>query len=126
MVQEFQASKPIYMQIVDQIIIDILQGTQKVGDKLSSVREMAVKMGVNPNTIQRAYAELERMGAVETRRGQGTFVINNPELFATIKLDMQREIINRYVKDMKQLGVSSIEMIDQLKAFVEGEEEHDD
>ncbi|WP_420827545.1 GntR family transcriptional regulator [Amphibacillus cookii] len=114
------------MQIVDQIIIDILQGTQKVGDKLSSVREMAVKMGVNPNTIQRAYAELERMGAVETRRGQGTFVINNPELFATIKLDMQREIINRYVKDMKQLGVSSIEMIDQLKAFVEGEEEHDD
>ncbi|WP_017473580.1 GntR family transcriptional regulator [Amphibacillus jilinensis] len=126
MSQEFQASKPIYMQIVDQIIIDILQGTQKVGDKLWSVREMAVKMGVNPNTIQRAYAELERMGAVETRRGQGTFVINNPELFATIKLDMQREIINRYVIDMKQLGVSSVEMIDQLKAFVEGGEEHDD
>lgn len=68
--EEFQASKPIYMQIVDKIISEIVQSKQQPGDKLPSVREMAVQMGVNPNTIQRTYTELERMQIVEREGGK--------------------------------------------------------
>ena len=74
---DFHASKPIYMQIADKIIQQMVRHELKSGAKLPSVREMAIQTGVNPNTIQRTYAELERMAIVETKRGQGTFVVEN-------------------------------------------------
>lgn len=77
MVEEFDTTKPIYIQIMEMINKKIVRNEWKAGEKLPSVREMAVKTGVNPNTIQRTYSELERMGIVETRRGQGTFVTEN-------------------------------------------------
>ena len=84
--KEFQASKPIYMQIVDKINQQIVRKELKPGDKLPSVREMAVQSGVNPNTIQRTYTELERMAIVETKRGQGTFVVDNEKVIQELKL----------------------------------------
>ncbi|MCZ0701634.1 GntR family transcriptional regulator [Natronobacillus azotifigens] len=120
MSKEFQSSKPIYMQIVDSIVIDILQNKQKPAEKLPSVREMAVKMGVNPNTIQRAYGELERMNVVETRRGQGTFVLDNATLLDELKTSMQKEIIENYVEQMLEIGVSNKDMIEQLQNYLEG------
>lgn len=122
MSKEFQSSKPIYMQIVDSIVIDILQNKQKPAEKLPSVREMAVKMGVNPNTIQRAYGELERMNVVETRRGQGTFVLDNAILLDELKTSMQKEIIENYVEQMLEIGVSNKDMIEQLQNYLEGGE----
>ncbi|SEN88227.1 DNA-binding transcriptional regulator YhcF, GntR family [Amphibacillus marinus] len=121
MPKEFQSSRPIYMQIVDQIIINILQGKQRRNAKLLSVREMAIEMGVNPNTLQRAYGELERMGVVETKRGQGTFVVDNPNLFEQLRCNMQAEIVGQYVEEMKKLGVSNSEMINLVKSFLEGD-----
>lgn len=122
MAKEFQSSKPIYMQIVDKIVIDILQNKQGTGEKLPSVREMAVKMGVNPNTIQRAYGELERMSVVETRRGQGTFVLENHTLLNEIKRSMQEEIIENYVEQMLEIGASKGDMIQQLQCYLKGGE----
>lgn len=119
---EFQSSKPIYMQIVDKIVIDILQNKQGTGEKLPSVREMAVRMGVNPNTIQRAYGELERMNVVETRRGQGTFVFENQTLLNEIKRSMQKEIIENYVEQMLEIGASKGDMIEQLQCYLKGGE----
>ncbi|WP_117169284.1 GntR family transcriptional regulator [Paraliobacillus sediminis] len=118
MSKEFQSSKPIYMQIVDQVVIDILQGKQKSPEKLPSVRDMAVKMGVNPNTIQRAYGELERMNVVETRRGQGTFVIENNALLEDIKLSLQEEIIEDFINKMNKIGVKQTEIITQVHHFL--------
>lgn len=122
MAKEFQSSKPIYMQIVDKIVIDILQNKQGTGEKLPSVREMAVRMGVNPNTIQRAYGELERMNVVETRRGQGTFVLENHTLLNEIKRSMQEEIIENYVEQMLEIGASKGDMIQQLQCYLKGGE----
>ena len=71
---EFNDKTPIYLQIMDLIKMDIVTGKLKARDKLPSVREMASNLKVNPNTLQRAYQELERLGIVYTQRGMGTFV----------------------------------------------------
>ncbi|MCY9448646.1 GntR family transcriptional regulator, partial [Bacillus haynesii] len=80
MANEFSASKPIYRQIAEQLFKKMIRGEIKPGEKLPSVRELAVQTQVNPNTIQRTYNEMERMGVVETRRGQGTFVVEHTEV----------------------------------------------
>jgi len=71
---DLRSSTPIYQQVVEQIKTAILRGTLDPGDRLPSVREMATTLTINPNTIQKAYQELERQGIIETVRGRGTFV----------------------------------------------------
>ncbi|MCM3586710.1 GntR family transcriptional regulator [Mesobacillus maritimus] len=116
--EEFQASKPIYMQIVDKIISEIVQGKRRPGDKLPSVREMAVNMGVNPNTIQRTYTELERLKLVESRRGQGTFVAANEEVMEELGTEMQEEIIELFIQKMEEIGVSKDQLIGMLQRYL--------
>ena len=117
---EFENSKPIYMQIIDKITQQIIRGKILPGNKLPSVREMAVQMGVNPNTIQRTYSELERMEIVETRRGQGTFVTENTGLIEELKGRLQMDIIEAFVINMKELGFTEEEMLSGLKRFIKG------
>ncbi len=69
---------PIYRQIMDGVRYSVAGGTLSAGDRLPSVRDMATSLGVNPTTIQKAYGELEHLGVIETRRGQGTFVADVP------------------------------------------------
>ncbi len=123
MTEEFSASKPIYMQIADRIIRKIVRRENWPGDKLPSVREMAVESGVNPNTIQRTYSELERMGIVETRRGQGTFITENKEILSSISGDLQREVIELFVNQMKELGLTEDEMIFSIQQYFKAERE---
>ena len=115
--KEFQASKPIYMQIVDKINQQIVRNELKPGDKLPSVREMAVQSGVNPNTIQRTYTELERMAIVETKRGQGTFVVENEKVIQELKLQLQLDMISTFVNNMRELGFSEKEMVASIISY---------
>lgn len=115
--KEFQASKPIYMQIVDKINQQIVRKELKPGDKLPSVREMAVQSGVNPNTIQRTYTELERMAIVETKRGQGTFVVENEKVIQELKLQLQIDMISTFVNNMRELGFSEKEMVASIISY---------
>jgi GntR family transcriptional regulator len=69
---------PIYRQIMDGVRYSVAGGSLAPGDRLPSVRELATTLGVNPTTIQKAYGELEHLGVIETRRGQGTFVSDAP------------------------------------------------
>lgn len=117
MAKEFEASKPIYLQIVDHLASQIVRGERKPGEKLPSVREMAVESSVNPNTIQRTYSEMERMGIVETKRGQGTFVTENEQVLQALKIRLQTEIIGGFVKSMEGLGFSQDDMIQGLQQF---------
>jgi len=116
--EDFQASKPIYMQIVDKITSEIVQGKRQTGDKLPSVREMAVQMGVNPNTVQRTYAELERLNIVETRRGQGTFVSDNKDLTEELGRNMQDEIIQSFIQKMEEIGVDRKQLVALLQQYL--------
>ncbi|QPA30314.1 GntR family transcriptional regulator [Thermaerobacillus caldiproteolyticus] len=121
MTEEFDATKPIYMQIMEKVNKKIVRNEWKSGDKLPSVREMAVQTGVNPNTIQRTYSELERMGIVETRRGQGTFVTENEEVIKRLREQLKQEIMSDFVRNMKELGFTIDEIVASLKDFSQGE-----
>ncbi|MGM0841924.1 MAG: GntR family transcriptional regulator [Bacillota bacterium] len=118
MTEEYTASKPIYLQIADRIIREIVRTELSPGDKLPSVREMAVQSGVNPNTIQRTYSELERMDIVETRRGQGTFVTEKEEVLSVLNEKVQEEVIELFIKNMKELGLTKDEMLKGVERYL--------
>lgn len=126
MSRQFEASKPIYMQIAEHVFQDIVRGEIAPGGKLPSVREMAVETGVNPNTIQRSYSEMERLGVVETKRGQGTFVVANDTIVTTLKHRLQHDIMSNFVKSLMDLGYTKEDMIEGLNHFLEEEHTDDD
>lgn len=107
----FDASKPIYEQIIDQIKKMIARGELKPGDKLLSQQEMARLIEVNPNTIQRAYREMEVLELVETKRGRGTFIKEGEEMISNIKREMAQEAVSRFIEEMSSLGFSTAEII---------------
>ncbi|MFA1792150.1 MULTISPECIES: GntR family transcriptional regulator [Bacillus] len=119
MENEFQSSKPIYLQIADRVYYRLIRSELSPGNKLPSVREMAVQMKVNPNTIQRTYSEMERLGIVETRRGQGTFIAERSDLKAELKDRLTKDVFKRFIQEMAELGLSPEEMIDGIKQYAE-------
>ncbi|WP_350343953.1 GntR family transcriptional regulator [Proteinivorax tanatarense] len=111
----FDNSKPIYLQIIDYIKIQIIKGELKTGDKILSQRELAQKLKVNPNTVQRAYREMESNNLTETLRGQGTFIVHNEHLVEQLKEEMAEKILNRFFKEVKSLGYKDEEILDLVK-----------
>ncbi|MEG0306988.1 MAG: GntR family transcriptional regulator [Clostridium sp.] len=103
---EFNNNEPIYFQIIEFIKRSIATGELKSGDKLPSVREMSSSLGVNPNTLQRAYGELERLGITYTKRGMGSFVSEGKEKPDELQDKMGKEIATKFLKDMKDIGIS--------------------
>lgn len=97
-----RSSTPIYQQLVQEIKEHILKGLLQPGDKLPSVRELSAQLTINPNTIQKAYQELERQKVTETLRGKGTFVSINykpdrdEERMQLITEELKRIIIEAY------------------------------
>ncbi|MEC1261810.1 GntR family transcriptional regulator [Bacillus swezeyi] len=119
MANDFSSSKPIYKQIAEQLFKRMVREEIKPGEKLPSVRELAVETQVNPNTIQRTYNEMERMGIVETRRGQGTFVVEKSEVIDDLKREMQAEVIGQFVLSMEELGLSKQDMLSELDRYLQ-------
>lgn len=115
---EFKTSKPIYSQIADRIIQQFVRGELTPGEKLPSVREMAIRSSVNPNTIQRTYSELERLGVVETKRGQGTFMTEQSEMKRKLRVDIQKEMIEVFIKNMRSIGLDDHEIYDSINLFL--------
>ncbi|MDX8362326.1 MULTISPECIES: GntR family transcriptional regulator [Bacillaceae] len=116
--EDFQANRPIYMQLVDRISHKIVRGELKPGDKLKSVREMAVESGVNPNTVQRTYSEMERVGIVETRRGQGTFVSESEERLEMLREQLKSNHIMKFIQEMTAMGFKQDEIIRDIQSFM--------
>ncbi|BDR67766.1 GntR family transcriptional regulator [Clostridium tetani] len=110
-----RSSKSIYQQIVDQIKENILKGILKPGDKLPSVREMSSLLTVNPNTVSKAYQELERQKTIETIRGRGTYVSRNykPKMDDD-KLRFIKEELKKLIIEALYMGVDKEKFIDIL------------
>lgn len=119
----FDGKKPIYQQLMDRISSEIIRGDIKAGDKLTSVREYAIEVGVNANTIQRVYRELESLEIVETRRGQGTFVTENKQRLNQLREDMKQTLIKQFIDEMGNMGYSLSDMINGIKR--EGRDNND-
>lgn len=118
---KFNNSQPIYIQIVNNIKKQIASKEIDQEEKLLSVRELSSKLKVNPNTIQKAYAKLEREDLVYTKRGMGTFVTKNNEIILKLKTDMSKDIVNSYITDMKAIGFSKKEIIEIINKQLEKE-----
>src|SRR5690625_4014701 len=96
----FNPESPIYQQIIDEFKRAIARGELAPGDRIPSQRELATQARVNPNTVQRAYREMEWLGLVKTLRGQGTFVSGEPTLLATLRAEMADAAVERFVGEM--------------------------
>lgn len=111
---DYKDRRPIYEQIVERFTELILKGVLEVDSQLPSVRNLAMDLSINPNTIQRAYQELERQGFIYSIKGRGSFIANNDNLIELRK----KEIIN----DIKDLVIKGIEVgidIDDMKLAVD-------
>ena len=111
----FDNERPIYIQLVEKIRLEIISGKLKSGERIPSVRELALTARVNPNTMQKALVELENEGLVYTERTNGKFVTDNRELIEKIKKESAKEKANTYVNDMSNIGISYEESIKYLQ-----------
>ena len=112
---QISSDAPIYAQLIEQIKVHIISGGVPPGGRLPSVREMAAEAGVNPNTMQRALAELERSGLVYSQRTAGRFVTEDGEIIRAAKESLAREHIKRFLAAMADLGYSREEIVSLLE-----------
>lgn len=113
----FDNERPIYIQLVEMIRIDIVSGKFKKGQKLPSVRELALMMKVNPNTMQKALVELENEKLIYTERTNGKYVTEDKELIENAKKELAQEKVNNYLKSMQNIGInydSAIKYLQEL------------
>lgn len=111
MAWNLSADKPIYSQLVEIIQIQITSGKYKAGDRLPSVRELAAEASVNPNTMQKALAELERNALIITQRTSGRIVTEDTELIRQTQANLADEYIKNFFRAMKELGYSAADIL---------------
>lgn len=104
MSEQFDISRPIYAQLVERIKARILAGVYPPGAHLESVRELAAAAGVNPNTMQRALAQLETEGLVHTERTSGRFVTEDTDLIEQLRAVEAHEIAADFLEKMRSIG----------------------
>lgn len=113
--------RPIYLQLMERIQRDIIAGVYQPGDKLPSVRDLALEAAVNPNTMQKALSELERSGLVYSQRTSGRFITEDTEMLTQMKKELATEHIQEFFQKMEQLGFSPAELLTLVTKAAEGE-----
>lgn len=111
----FSNDRPIYIQLLEQLQVLIISGNINIGEKLPSVRDLALEYKVNPNTVQKALQELESLGLIYTERTNGKFVTNDRKLIDKYKESFAKEQVSNYFKSMSELGFSNEAAINYLK-----------
>lgn len=114
MAWELSNDRPIYSQIVETIKLRIVSGYYPAGEKLPSVRELAAEAGVNPNTMQKAFTELESSGLLITMRTSGRVVTENGMLIQEAKEAIARNEVEQFLEKMKKLGYE----LEEAREFV--------
>ena len=108
---QFSNDKPIYLQLMDVFKVAIVSGELPRGQRLESVRDLAIVAKVNPNTMQKALSELERIGLVRTERTSGRFITDDEELILSMKKEIAEKEIALFLEKMKQLGLTKDSVI---------------
>lgn len=111
---DYKDTRPIYEQIVEKFKVLILKGGMQPDEQMPSVRNLAIELSINPNTIQKAYAELERQGFIYTVKGRGNFVSGNGRLVEERKKECLHKILE-FAKEAIELGMSKIELIREIE-----------
>jgi len=116
---DYKDSRPIYEQVVERFQVLMLKGVLQPDSQLPSVRNLAMELSINPNTIQRAYAELERRGFIYSVKGKGSFIAANDHLIQC----KREEIFNAtlaLVKEAKDIGITKDQFISKVYEGFEG------
>ena len=123
----FTNDKPVYVQIIDELMSRIASGVYQPGERIPSVRDLAEEARVNPNTMQRALAEIERSGYIISLSTSGRFITEDSELIAQLSDQRADEVIGSFCETIRKIGISpeqAIEMIHQYFAQHGGESEN--
>lgn len=115
---DYKDRRPIYEQVIEKFQQMILCGALQAGEPMPSVRSLAMELSLNPNTIQRAYQELERKGYIYTVKGKGSFVSDTQDAAQSKRREVQEEL-NRCVEKAFAVGVSEQELQDMLAKGIE-------
>ena len=112
---EFDQGAPIWRQLLDGFQRRIVAGVWAPGSQVPSVRDLAAEFAVNPNTVQKALAELERAGLAETQRGLGRFVTEDKDVIRRLGEELAEAATKEFVRTMKTLGIDQAQAGDLLK-----------
>lgn len=109
---DIMSRKPVYEQLVEQIERLVLTGLMTAGDKLPSVRNMSVDLSINPNTIQKAYAELERRGVINSVPGRGSFISMNVKDILLERKQGKIQEMRGIIEELKMAGIPKEEILE--------------
>ena len=123
---ELDNDRPIYLQLMERIQHDIISVVYKPGDKIPSVRDLALDAAVNPNTMQKALSELERNGLVYSQRTSGRFITDDEELLKYMKMQLATEHIRQFFEQMHHLGFSDEETLEMIHETLRREQNGND
>ena len=125
MSEQFDSSRPIYAQLVERLKAKILAGTYPPGGHLDSVRDMAAAAGVNPNTMQRALAQLETEGLVRTERTAGRYVTEDTMLIEQLRAATAEKFAEEFLEKMQGIGYSPAQVAELLARQTKGAPNHE-
>lgn len=111
----YENDRPIYLQVIEDISRRLVQGELILGEKLPSVRDLAVQYQINPNTASRVYKEMESRGLCYTKRGMGTFITEDSGMIKKLQSEMAEECLDSFLQGMKAIGIGLDEMIQLLR-----------
>lgn len=109
--------RPICPQICEKLCVLVASGRLNAGDRLMSVRDVAMNAGVTPNTVQKSFEQLENQGVIYSRRGAGWYVSDSAEVANQVLNDLVHTKTVQYLNDMESLGLGKREIIDIIKEF---------
>ena len=115
MAWKFNDNAPTYLQIVSTLKRNIASGAYPPGTRLPSVRDLAMEAGVNPNTMQRALAELERSGLVNSHRTTGRFITQDTDALARLRKSLSDQIISELFAKLRALGMSDAQILEAVR-----------
>ncbi len=122
MAWNLDSDRPIFLQIVERIQMDIISGKYAPGDKLPSVRDLAGEAAVNPNTMQKAFTELERTGLVHSVRTSGRYITEDTTMIEELKASLAKEKICEFLELMQKLGYKNEEILSLMNQTMKGDE----
>lgn len=119
MAWELNSDRPIYTQILEKIQMRIISGIYQPGERLPSVRELATEASVNPNTMQKAFTELERSGLIQTQRNSGRTVTEDTGMIKQVQTQVALSQVQSFFSTMMELGFNKEEILAFVKKAIE-------
>ena len=119
----FEEGRPIYLQLIEQMKLRIASGAYRPGDQVPPVRELALEAGVNPNTMQRAFAQLEQEGLLYAVRTSGRFITEEASVLENLRASLGNRFIEEMFHNLERLGMEREEIVQAVRRWADQSDE---